>query len=57
MAKYRGWVVEVLHMEEFETEEEARQFGIDTRNKLQQLEPKKEFYFEVDDLGSKEEEE
>lgn len=56
MAKYRGWVVEVLYRDEFETEEQARQYGIDIRNKLQQLEPNREYYFEVDDLGSEDEE-
>lgn len=56
MAKYRGWVVKVLEMQEFDTEEEARQFGIDNRNKRQKEDPNAEFYFEVDDLGSVEEE-
>ena len=52
---YRGWVVQVLDREEFNTEEEARQFGIDNWNKRRKENPTAEFYFEVDDLGTIEE--
>ena len=56
MAKYRGWVAQVMEMREFDTEEQARQFGIDSRNQYQKDFPKLEFYFEVDDCGSEDEE-
>ena len=55
MAKYRGWVAQVMEMREFDTEEEARQFGIDSRDQYRKDFPKLEFYFEVDDCGSEEE--
>ena len=57
MAKWRGYVVQVMEMKEFDTEEKARTFGIDMRDHYREKFPKLEFYFEVDDCGSEEEEE
>lgn len=57
MAKWRGYVVQVMEMREFDSKEKARTFGIDMRDHYQEKFPKLEFYFEVDDCGSEEEEE
>lgn len=57
MAKYRGWVAQVMEMKEFHTEEEARVWAMAQRDKWKAEWPKQELYFEVDDCGTEEEEE
>lgn len=57
MPKYRGWVAQTMEMQEFHTKEEAREFGMTMRDKWQKEFPKLEFYFDIDDAGSEEEDE
>lgn len=56
MAKYRGWVAEVEDMAEFETEAQARAWAMARRDEFVKTHPAREFYFEVDDNGTEEEE-
>lgn len=55
MAKYRGMVVEVEDMAEFNTEAEARAWAMARRDEFVKAHPAREFYFEVDDCGSEDE--
>ena len=57
MAKYRGMVVEVEDIAEFNTEAEARAWAMARRDEFVKTHPAREFYFEVDDCGSEEEDE
>lgn len=57
MAKYRGWVAQVMEMKEFATEAEARAWAMQARDDWQFEHPKLDIYFEVDDCGSEEESE
>jgi hypothetical protein len=52
MAKYRAWVAQVMEMEEFDTEADARKAGMAMRDKWKLANPNKELYFEIDDCGS-----
>lgn len=57
MAKYRGIVAEVEDIAEFNTEAEARAWAMKRRDEFAKSHPAREFYFEVDDCGSEEEDE
>lgn len=57
MAKYRGWVAEIEDIAEFNTEAEARAWAMARRDDFTKTHPAREFYFEVDDCGTEEEEE
>lgn len=54
MAKYRTWVAQVMEMEEFDTEAQAREAGMAMRDKWVAEHPNLDLYFEVDDCGSEE---
>ena len=56
MSKFRGWVVEVIEeRDEFDTQEEAREWATAYKIKLQKENPTKEYYHETDDLGVEDE--
>lgn len=57
MAKYRGWVAQVMEMKEFDTEGEARAWAMAERDKYNTASGGKEYYFEIDDCGSEAEDE
>ena len=52
MPKYRGWVAQVMEIEEFNTELEARAWAMKARDKWTAEHPTLDIYFEVDDCGS-----
>ncbi len=57
MAKYRAWVAKIEILKEFNTEEEARSWGMQARDKWKVENPNWDLYFDIDDCGSLEEEE
>jgi len=57
MAKYRGWVAQVMDIEEFDSEIEARAWAMAARDEWQKKNLPGEIYFEIDDCGSTDEEE
>ena len=52
MAKYRGWIAQVMEMNEFNTEAEARTWAMAKRDEYNTNSGGKEYYFEIDDCGS-----